>query len=285
MTLIFRYLNEPSYGAMKRDFLAIKKHESEIVKKNHTNVKVTAFNTFRALMKMVSEDLSYITKEQLQHLEDLADQGDASIGAIYESYLHTEDLEDLVHSCLLLLRYSKLADCTDGTLFAYQVLEKNRMEHILRAIKVHLPEIDIDEMVKTLYRERSIITLYESMIGTEDNQTPESLIELGKTLQKEALAVSSRIGVFSADLPQLCALPPKKDISEIRAELFSQMASLDVSLSTKEHQLYKLALDTGSESQLQATYKQFEKIRKDTTKKIELFNSVISDFLKSRFPY
>lgn len=275
-------MNEPNYGAVRREFSALKNQEGETHQKNTTNFKATVFNTFRAIMRMVCEDLSYITREQLQHLEQLADENDANIGAIYESYLHTEDLEDLINSCLLLLRYSKLADCTDGTLFAYQVLERNRMEQILKATKTHLPSIDVDDTIKTLYRERSIITLYESIIGTEENQSKESLIELGTALQKEVNAVKSRTKTFSDTLPTLCALAPKKDISEIRAELFSQFVTLDVSLSTKDHQIYKALLDDPKEEYLQGVYKDFEKIRKDTTKKIQLFNKMIEDYLNCR---
>lgn len=275
-------MNEPNFNAVRREFAALKNQEGQRSPRNTTNFKATLFNTFKAIMRMVCEDLSYITHDQLQHLEQLADQNDANIGAIYESYLHSDDLEDLINSCLLLLRYSKLADCSDGYLFAYQVLERNRMEQILKSVKTHFPNIDVDDTIKVLYRERSIITLYESIIGTEENQTKESLVELGQALQTEVTTVKARTKAFSDSLPTLSAVAPKKDISEIRAELFAQFASLDVSLSTKEHQIYKALLDDPREDYLQSCFKDFEKVRKDTTKKIQLFNKMIDDYLNSR---
>lgn len=66
----------------------------------------TAFNSLRAMLTVLSKDLSYITDEQSRLIERLIDHKDVYVGAVYEVFLENEDLEDLTHSLLTLLHKS-----------------------------------------------------------------------------------------------------------------------------------------------------------------------------------
>lgn len=104
MALIYRNINNGDQLPLHRMTLkTIAAHQLED-KHPAPHINTTVFNVLRALIQVLVEDLHYLTGEHSRLLEYLIDKNDVSVGAAFEVYLQTEDIEDLTHSLLTILK-------------------------------------------------------------------------------------------------------------------------------------------------------------------------------------
>jgi hypothetical protein len=80
------------------------------------HVSTTVFNVLRAVISVLHQDMCYITSDQEKLLEYLIDKNDVSVGAAFEVYLQTHDLEDLVHSLISILKVKHFPNAEDANL-------------------------------------------------------------------------------------------------------------------------------------------------------------------------
>ncbi len=75
--------------------------------------QATAFNNMRALIQFLHLDLGYLSEDQLKYAEYLIDRNNVAMGAIFEVYSVTEDIEDLTHSIIVTLKGNDLISKDD----------------------------------------------------------------------------------------------------------------------------------------------------------------------------
>ena len=152
----------------------------------------TAFNCLRAVLAVLTKDLVYLTEEQARLVDQLIDNQDVYVGAVYEVFLENEDLEDLTHSLLSLLHRGREkepgrpAPVTAANQFAYRAKEQAMMLHILKRVKEHNPKFSAEEVFSALTCERSIISLYRSTVGTKKDENQMNMTELCRLLTTRA---------------------------------------------------------------------------------------------------
>ena len=116
LALVYKNINDGDRLPLHRSMLkSIAAHQLED-KHPVPHVSTTVFNVLRAAVQVLSEEMGYITAQQLKLIEYLIDRNDVSLGAAFEVYLQTEDLEDLVHSLLCIIKVKHYPQADNKTM-------------------------------------------------------------------------------------------------------------------------------------------------------------------------
>lgn len=237
-----------------------------------SQVAGTTLHTLRAIVRVLHSQMGYLSQDNAQTIERLVDKNDVSVGAAYEVYLLTDDLEDLTHSLLTVVKRQPGGESKAD--FGYREKELARMQAIVKK----LPSgCDKDRLYVSLNRCRSIIDKYQDLVSTTENETPENMQLLVDSLNDVMNAERVKQQSLAASLRDIRPFDRKRSFKEIHDEMQVIMMEHKNELLVQDPEIFKSVACGEESSKLTALYEEVQK-QNENAKIVTLLNQLIESY-------
>lgn len=236
----------------------------------------TTFNVLRAIVKVLLNELAYLTESQASEIDSLIDKCDVAVGAAFEVYLQNTDLEDLTHSLLSILKSSKAKPMDVD--FSFRAKEQAKMQEILKK----LPSgIDKDSLYVTLSRSRLIIDCYHNMVGGKANESVTSLQKFSDHLTDKMAEARAKQKSMNASLREIKSTDRRRSFKEIHDEMQVIMMEYKEDLLVQDPEVFKSVTCGEDNEVLTGLYQQIQTLN-ERAKIVALLNQLIEGYFTSK---
>lgn len=286
LVLIYRSMNDGArLSEYKSTLKTIAGHQLED-RHPSPHVSTTVFNVLRAASEVLCEDMGYITPDQFKLIDYLIDKNDVSIGAAFEVYLQNQDLEDLVHSLLTILKVKHFSHLNDDSMvdlcykFGYRHLEKTKSQEILKKLPDH---IDKESLFVSLMRTRTIIDAYQDLVESPEKESLERMRNLANFLLTKDKELRQGQKKFEQELLTYDPNDRKPSIKEIHDEIEMLMAEHKEELVVKDPSIFKEVATNEDMDTLALAYDEASKLSA-SYQIAQVLNSLIEGYYKRKSP-